>query len=352
MDPVGDPVDIVALTRGLVDIDSTTGREGGAGRWLAEYLRRRGYAVVEQPVDGDRFDIIATAAAQSFRAASDAGLEACTTDVVLSTHIDCVPPFFASRVDGDRLYGRGSCDAKGIAAAMIAAVDRLRRDGESRVGLLFVVGEERGSDGARMANEAAAGSRFLVDGEPTDNRLGRATRGILRVKLRASGRAAHSSFPELGESAIDALIDALVELRAIALPHDPVLGRTHYTVGLIAGGVAPNVVSPEAEAEVMFRTVSDASAVRAAIAPLERRVAIEHVIEVPPVRMTTVDGFEAAVFPYTTDIPFLERWGAPLLFGPGSIHVAHTADEFVSIAELHAAADHYVAIARELLRRV
>lgn len=338
MDPVGDPVDIVALTRSLVDIDSTTGREGDAGRWLAEYLRGRGYAVTEQPVDRDRFNIFTGLTGQ--------------TGIVFSTHIDCVPPFFASRLEGDRLYGRGACDAKGIAAAMIAAVDRLRRDGESRVGLLFVVGEERGSDGARKANEAAGGSKFLVDGEPTDNRLGHATRGILRLKLRASGRAAHSSFPELGESAIDKLIDALVELRSIAWPEDPVLGRTHYTVGLIGGGVAPNVVSPSAEAEVMFRTVSDASAVRAAMARLERRVAIEHVLEVPPVRMATVDGFDAAVFPYTTDIPFLDRWGEPLLFGPGSIHVAHTADEYVSIAELHAAADHYVTIARELLRRV
>ncbi|PYQ80466.1 MAG: peptidase dimerization protein [Acidobacteria bacterium] len=308
-------VDIVALTRALIDIDSTTGREGDAARWLADYLARIGFVVTEQPIDSTRFNVIVR-----------------TDDpfLVFSTHIDCVPPFFPSRVDGDRLYGRGSCDAKGILAAQVAAADRLRRDGETRVGLLFVVGEERG-------------------GEPTDNRLGLATRGILRVRLRASGRAAHSSFPELGESAIDKLIDALVELRSIDLPDDHVLGRTHYTVGLIDGGVAPNVVSPSAEAEVMFRTVSDADAVRRAIAPLERRVAIEHILDVPPIRLTTVPGFDAAVFPYTTDIPFLSKWGEPLLFGPGSIHAAHTADEFVSIAELHAAADHYVTIARQLL---
>ena len=327
-------VDIVALTRALIDIDSTTGREGDAARWLADYLGRIGFVVTEQPIDSTRFNVIAR-----------------TDDpfLVFSTHIDCVPPFFPSRVDGDRLYGRGSCDAKGILAAQVAAADRLRRDGETRVGLLFVVGEERGSDGARRANEAANGSRFLIDGEPTDNRLGLATRGILRVRLRASGRAAHSSFPELGESAIDKLIDALVELRSIDLPDDHVLGRTHYTVGLIDGGVAPNVVSPSAEAEVMFRTVSDADAVRRAIAPLERRVAIEHILDVPPIRLTTVPGFDAAVFPYTTDIPFLSKWGEPLLFGHGSIHAAHTADESVSIAELAQAADHYVTIARALL---
>ena len=337
-----DPVDIVSLTRALVDIDSTTGHEGAAGRWLADYLRGCGWSVVEQRVDEARFNVIATA--DDLAAGSSPA-------VVFSTHFDCVPPFFPSRIEGDRIYGRGACDAKGILAAQVASADRLRSDGELRVGLVFVVGEERGSDGARVANEAAhgSGSRFLIDGEPTDNRLGRATRGILRLKLRAAGRAAHSSFPELGESAIDKLIDALVELRSIALPSDPVLGRTPYTVGLIAGGVAPNVVSPSAEAEIMFRTVSDAAEVRRAVVPLERRVAIEHVLEVPPVRLKTVPGFDAAVFPYTTDIPFLPRWGEPLLFGPGSIHVAHTADEFVSIAELTAAAGHYVALARALL---
>jgi len=332
-------VDPVETARALIDIDSTTGRETEAGRWLAAFLREEGFAVTEQPVDAGRFNVLATLGPPS---------------VVLSTHLDCVPPFFPSRIDGDRLYGRGACDAKGILAAQIAAVDALRRQAETRVGLLFVVGEERGSDGARVANLENPANRadlanFLINGEPTDNRLGVATRGVLRLKLSASGRAAHSSFPELGESAIDKLIDALVDLRGIALPSDPILGQTHYTVGLISGGVAPNVVPPSAEAEVMFRTVSDAAMVRRAVRSLESRVSIEPVLEVPPVRLTTVPGFDAAVFPYTTDIPFLTRWGQPLLFGPGSIHVAHTADEYVSIAELRAAVGHYVTIARELL---
>jgi len=332
--PVND-VDVVAVTRALVDIDSTTGREGPAGRWISDYLRGCGFFVVEQRVEDTRFNVIATSGPPS---------------VVFSTHLDCVPPFFPSRVEGDRLYGRGACDAKGILAAQVAAAVRLRREGECRVGLVFVVGEERGSDGARIANDAALpGCRFLVDGEPTDSRLGLATRGTLRLRLRASGRAAHSSFPELGESAIDTLIDTLVELRSIELPGDPVLGRTHFTVGLISGGVAPNVVSPSAEASVMFRTVGDAAEVRRAIAPIGRRVAIEQEAEVPTVRLVTVPGFDQAVFPYTTDIPFLSRWGAPLLFGPGSIHVAHTADEYVSIAELTAAVGHYATLARALL---
>ncbi len=337
-----DPVDLVSLTRSLVDLDSTTGREGACGRWLADYLRGRGWSVEQQRVDNSRFNVIASVSgvAQDFSPA-----------VVFSTHFDCVPTFFPSRVEGDKLFGRGSCDAKGILAAQVSAAEQLRGAGESRVGLVFVVGEERGSDGARVANEAARGegARFLINGEPTDNRLGLATRGILRLRLRASGRAAHSSFPELGESAIDKLIDALIALRSIPMPADPILGQTHYTVGLINGGVAPNVVSPSAEAEIMFRTTSDAAAVRQAVAPLEPRVAIEHVLEVPPVKLKTVPGFDTAVFPYTTDIPFLGAWGEPLLFGPGSIHVAHTADEWVSIAQLHAAAAHYVTIAKSLL---
>jgi acetylornithine deacetylase len=327
-------VDLVALTRALIDIDSTTGREAEAGRWLAEYLRAAGFDVTEQPVEGGRCNVIAGPSQPA---------------VVFSTHFDCVPPFFPSRVEGGRIVGRGSCDAKGILAAQVAAADRLRRSGESRVGLLFVVGEERGSDGARAANERPWGSRFLVNGEPTDNRLALATRGALRLRLTATGRAAHSAFPELGESAIDKLLDALIELRRIPLPSDPDLGRTHYTIGLITGGLAPNVVSPSAEAEVMFRTVSDGEQVRRALTPLERLVRIDEILEVPPVRMASVPGFETAVFPYTTDVPFLDGWGRPLLYGPGSIHVAHTADEFVEIAALEAAVDGYVSLARHLL---
>jgi acetylornithine deacetylase len=331
-------MDPVAFARGLIDIDSTTGREGDAGRWLSRHLRDLGFSVTEQRVDSERFNVMATATPTS------------APTVTLSTHFDCVPPFFSSRIEGDRLYGRGSCDAKGILAAQVAAAERLRLEGETRVGLLFVVGEERGSDGAKLANDAAAGGRYLVNGEPTESRIGAATRGILRVRLHAEGRAAHSSWPELGVSAIDKLIDVLVDLRGLPLPEDSVLGKTYYTVGLINGGVAPNVVSPSAEAEIMFRTVGNAADVRQAIASLESRVAIEHVLEVPPIQMKVVPGFETEVFPYTTDIPFLPAWGQPLLFGPGSIHVAHTAHEFVSIPELHKAVDSYVSIAKGLLQ--
>jgi acetylornithine deacetylase len=333
MDPV---TDLVAFTADLVDIDSTTGREGDAGRWLAAELRDRGYAVVEQSVESDRFNVYARSGEPA---------------VVLSTHYDCVPPFYPSRVDGRRVSGRGSCDAKGILAAQVAAADLLRASGMP-IGLLFLVGEERGSDGAAASNAIAPdGCRFVVNGEPTDNRLATATRGILRVKLAASGRAAHSAHPELGESAIEKLVDALVALRTIELPVDADLGRTHYTVGLVSGGVAPNVVPASAEAEVLFRIVGDAALVRDVIGSLDPGVAIEQILEVPPVRLLTVPGFETAAFPYTTDIPLLKRWGQPLLFGPGSVHVAHTLDESVEIDHLIAARDGYVRLVRDLTRR-
>jgi acetylornithine deacetylase len=335
MDPlVSGALDPVAFARALIDIDSTTGREGAAGEWLAGQLRVRGYTVVEQPIDRGCSNILAT-------------LD--PPQVVLSTHFDCVPPFISSSVRDGRLYGRGSCDAKGILAAQLAAAERLRGEGERRVGLLFVAGEERGSDGAIAANAIPNSSRFLINGEPTDSRLALATRGVLRVKLVAEGRTAHSAAPEHGVSAIDKLLDALMRLRALALPDDPDLGRTHYSIGLINGGVAPNVISPHAEAEVLFRTVGSADDLLALVKTLEPLVTVSEVLRVAPIRMHTVPGFETAVFPFTTDVPLLDRWGRPLLFGPGSFLVAHTDEEHVRLEELHAAVESYERLGRELL---
>jgi acetylornithine deacetylase len=333
-----DPLDLIALTRSLVDIDSTTGREADCGTWLAAYLRYLGWTVEEQEVGAGRSNVIAT-------------LDPPT--VVFSTHFDCVPAFFPSRVEGERLHGRGSGDAKGILAAQVHAAERLRAGGERRVGMLFVVGEERGSDGAKTANThpLAAGCRFLVNGEPTASQLATAHRGVLRIRMVAAGRAAHSSRPESGESAIDKLIDTLLDLRTQPLPEDPLLGKTYYTIGLISGGVAPNVIPAHAEAEAMFRTVGPLSALEPALNAVRSRVKVETILEVPAVRLKTVEGFKTASFPFTTDIPFLDRWGEPLLFGPSSILNAHTDDEHVEIEELHRAVDAYVGIARQLLEQ-
>jgi acetylornithine deacetylase len=329
-----DSLSLVQLARTLVDIDSTTGQEADCGRWLAAYLRRRGFVVEELPVSGNRFNVLATMDPPR---------------VVLSTHFDCVPPFIPSREDDGVLYGRGACDAKGILAAQVSALERLRSEGAREVGALFLVGEERGSDGARVANALPNACRFLINGEPTDSRLGLATRGALRVRFTAAGRAAHSSFPEAGESAIEKLLDALVRLRSVPWPTCEPLGRTHYTIGLIGGGIAPNVIPPHAEAEVMFRTVGPAAEVLGLLAPAGNGVRTDVLLEVPAVTLATVPGFETAVFPFTTDIPFLDRWGTPLLFGPGSILVAHTDHEQVAVSELHASVDRYVQLATALL---
>jgi acetylornithine deacetylase len=329
-----DPVETLAFARALIDIDSTTGREAEAGTWLADRLRALGYTVREQPIARGCTNVLATLDEPS---------------IVFSTHFDCVPPFFPSRVAEGRLYGRGACDAKGILAAQVAAAERLRAAGERRVGLLFVVGEERGSDGAAAANTIPNSSRFLINGEPTDNRLASATRGNLRVRLKAQGRAAHSAAPEQGESAIEKLVDALVQLRSLPMPSDPDLGATHYTVGLIEGGVAPNVIPAHASAEVMFRTVGPPEDILAVLGALTPRVTLEEVLRVRHIRMHTVPGFDTRVFPFTTDVPLLDRWGKPLLFGPGSFLVAHTDGEFVALAELDAAVDAYVQLARGCL---
>jgi acetylornithine deacetylase len=331
-----DSLALVDLARTLIDIDSTTGREAACGRRLAQYLRALGWTVEEQPVEGERTNVLATLGPPR---------------LVFSTHFDCVPPFFPSRIENGRLFGRGACDAKGTLAAQVAAAERVRAIGHRDVGLVFVVGEERGSDGARVANThpLAADCFHLINGEPTESVLGTATRGVLRVRLEATGRAAHSSRPDLGESAIDKLIDALVRLRNAPLPVDHLLGRTNYTIGLISGGIAPNVVSPHAEAEVMFRTVGKAGALRRVLMELTDLVEIESILEVPSVRLKTVPGFETASFPFTTDIPFLGAWGDPLLFGPGSVLLAHTDDEYVELDELNAAVGAYERIALQLL---
>jgi acetylornithine deacetylase len=325
---------LVHFARALVDIDSTTGGEQEAGAFIARTLRDLGWHVDEQPVREGRFNVIARVGEPR---------------VVLSTHFDCVPPFFPSRLEGDTLYGRGSCDAKGILAAQVAAAECARKAGRTDVGLLFVVGEERGSDGAKAANAWPNTSAFLINGEPTDNRLGIATKGVYRARLNATGRAAHSSQPELGESAIDKIVDALVAVRRINWPSDPLFGATNYSVGLISGGIAPNVIAPMASAELMFRTVGDDRDIRAmlveAVGPL---ASVEDVLVVPPVKLHTVAGFESVVFSFTTDIPFLDAWGTPLLLGPGSITVAHTDVEQVTVAELERAKENYTRLIQAL----
>jgi len=275
-------------------------------------------------------------------------------DVTLSTHFDTVPPFFASREDGEYIWGRGACDTKGIIACMIFAVEALLAEGVRNIGLLFVVGEERNSAGAYRAAKDPRGSRYIVNGEPTQNRLALGSKGVLRYEVCATGKMAHSAYPELGDSAIHKLIDALADIRRLPLPVDELLGPSTLNIGTLSGGRAPNVVADEARADVMIRLVGDSAETKAALAhAVEGRAELREVIEIPAVRLNGLDGIPTTVVAYTTDIPAFDgQWGEPFLIGPGSIHVAHTLEERVAKRDLTEAVELYRRIVRHLCKRV
>ena len=342
-------IDPIQLTRQLVDIESTTYNEAPAGVFLHEYLSVQRYAVERTPVaQPDRSRTPGAGTGERFNVY--AALPGITPDVVLSTHMDTVPPFFGCTEDDEFLYGRGTCDAKGIIAAQVAAADQLRDSG-IKVGLLFLVGEERDSAGAAAANLAPRGSKFLINGEPTDNRLALASKGALRVELRAKGHMAHSAYPELGESAIDKLISALHDVMALPLPVEPEIGPSTMNIGLIEGGRAPNVIADKAEAHILIRLVGPADETKKAIvATVGDRANVNFSLELPFVRMRKVGNLPTMVAKFTTDIPSLTAWGEPFLLGPGSIHVAHTPDEKIAKKELLEAVDLYVELATSLVQ--
>lgn len=336
-------IDPIALTRQLVDIDSTTYFEGACGHFLYDYLRGLGYDVEKQAVEqpgtngatGERFNLYARVPGTS-------------PNITLSTHFDTVPPYFGSSEDDTYVYGRGSCDAKGILASQVAAAERLRAGGVA-VGLLYVVGEERDSAGAKVANLDGHGSKFLINGEPTSNRLALATKGALRVNLKATGKMAHSAYPELGESAIDKLVDVLHDLSRTELPIDEEIGPSTLNVGVISGGRAPNVISDLAEAQVLIRTVGDSQVVKDIVTKtIAGRCDVNFALDLSAVRMKRMPGWETMVAKYATDISSLTNWGEPLLMGPGTIHVAHTSEEKVLKSELTDAVEKYAALVGEL----
>ena len=327
--------DVVALAAELLAIPSLSGSEKAVVDFVSKWLVARGWNVTVQEVAKGRGNVWASR--------SGGG-------VAFSTHLDTVPPHIAPRLEKDKLYGRGACDAKGIAAAMMVAAERLVSSGENRVDLLLVVGEEQGSDGARAANNLSPKSRFLVNGEPTESKLASGAKGSLRVTVRTRGREAHSAYSQLGESAIEPLLRLLPTVHELPLPSDPVLGETTVNIGTIRGGTAANIVPAHAEAEMMIRLVGDVKPVKKLVQDWAKgRAEVEFGSHIPAQKFHTVDGFEVAPMAYTSDIPLLSRWGTPLLFGPGSIHVAHTPDEHIDIEELRSSVDAYERIARQLL---
>ncbi len=327
-------MNVFDLTKRLIEIPSISGDEKAVAGFLANYLSDAGFEVELQETDSGRPNVYARRG---------------EPDVVFSSHTDTVPPYVELSEDDEFIYGRGACDAKGIISAMVKASEALVEANVTDIGLLFVVGEEAGSPGARAANEIPNRSRYLINGEPTESRLALGSKGALRAVFKATGRAAHSAYPEMGESAIDKLLDILADLRRVEFPRDETLGAVTMNIGVIKGGLAANVIPPEAEAELMFRIVTNADSLKQIIEDaVGARARIEYTFACDAVFTESLEGFETTVVSFTTDIPLLTKWGKPLLFGPGSILDAHTAHEKISKSELLRAIDIYAKMVMQL----
>jgi acetylornithine deacetylase len=330
-------MDLFELTKSLVNMASVTGHEKACADFVRGYLMQLGFQAELMPVSRDRSNVFATWG---------------KPDIVLSTHLDTVPPFFLAHEDAEHIYGRGSCDAKGILAAQVTAAERLKRDGVENFALLFLVGEETVSDGAREANLHPRGSRYIINGEPTENKLVIGCKGNLRIDVRARGKMAHSAYPQLGVNAIDKLLDVLADLRKIPLPVSPVLGPTTMNIGVLTGGRAANVIPDEATAQILIRIVEDSETLQRKIAEIiTGRCEFVIVRDTPVLLMEKLEGYETDVVAFTTDLPSLTNWGRPLLLGPGSISMAHTERECVRKADLVAAADLYYRLVCDLKSR-
>jgi acetylornithine deacetylase len=333
-------MNVFELTRALVDIESITENEEQIGdvlfAHLSELAAQHGGHAELIPVEARRNNVLAWWGSPA---------------VTLSTHMDTVPPFFPSHEDDEHIWGRGACDTKGIIASMIFAVRDLLAAGRTNLALLFVVGEERNSAGAVAAAKVPRGSKFLINGEPTENKLALGSKGALRIELVSSGRMAHSAYPELGESAIEKLIDALHDVRRVPLPVDKILGASTLNIGTISGGRAPNVIPDHAQAELFIRLVdSGDSTLQAMKRAVNGKATIREVLTIPAVLLGSLPGFETTVVSFTTDIPALgESWGKPYLIGPGSIHVAHTTEERIPKAQILEAVQIYKRMIQQLL---
>lgn len=331
-------MDPLELTRALVAMETPTGSERAATDFLDAALRRVGYTTVRQRVSAGRDNLYAYREPPA---------------LVFSSHVDCVPPYVPLAEDGESIRGRGSCDAKGLVAAMVAAAERLAERGERRIGLLFLVGEENGSDGARAAADFGPRGRFLINGEPTENRLSVGQKGSLRVDLSATGRAAHSAYPDDGVSAIAALLDTLDQIRRLPLPSDPLLGESTCNIGLIGGGIAPNVIPPQASAQILFRIVEPTAPLKQQIRRLlAPGVSVAFPVELPFHKGGTAPaGWDTTVVSFASDLPFLASWGEGYQLGPGSIRVAHSDGEHIRKADLLQGVELYVRLATDLLAR-
>ncbi len=329
-------MNVFELTKKLVNIPSVTGSESQIADYLCDYLQRGDFVVQEQTVAGGRRNILA--------------IKAVPPKVIFCTHMDTVPPYFPASEDENYIYGRGACDAKGIMASMICAAQNLKKEGAAGTGLLFVVGEETDSVGAKMANSLKAGSEFIIVGEPTENKLGQGHKGVVTLKIMARGKSAHSAFPHLGESAVEKLLDALQKIRALDFGEDEILGKSFINIGTVEGGVAHNVIANYAEAKVSIRSVINSEKIIAKVRKVvDQEAEIEVLNQSEPQQLFTVPDFEQVVLPFCTDIPYLKKFGRPLLIGPGTAQVAHTENEKIAKSQLSEAVEIYQKLAKKLL---
>lgn len=316
--------DPIAFAKQLIDIPSPTDFERDASAFLHDELSRLGYACRKQEVAAERFNVFASAGGRP--------------RVVVNSHIDTVPPWFAARDDDEFLHGRGACDTKGIIAAMLAAGERLRADGIRDFAFLFVVGEETDSIGAKSANVAFAelGSEYVLVGEPTESRFARASKGALTCFVEFHGIAGHSAYPDRGDSAITKMVAAIAEINAADWGHDDVLGRATVNVGVVRGGEKPNVIPASAECQIMFRHVGDPEDVRRQLDAIVSKHGgtITVARGNPPQHMFVPDGAEPVIVAFNTDVPWLSSLGKPMLFGPGSILDAHGPNERIRKKDL------------------
>lgn len=310
--------------------DSTSGREDALLPVLRDLLTELSAHVVEQPVATGRTNVLALWG---------------TPKVLFSTHLDAVPPFVAPRVEGDRVWGRGACDAKGQILAQLEAVRSLREEGHEGFAWLGVVGEETDSLGASRARELIShfhACRVLINGEPTELKLGAGQRAILHLRLRCDGRAAHSSMPDLGRSAAWPMLDWLEELRELPLRIDDHLGPEVWNLGRLAIGEAPNVIPATATADVLARLLPDSNFEDQVRDSMPEDAEVEVRLSEPADRYPEIPGFPMSPLPFGSDAPALRDLISDrtvVLAGPGSIRVAHTLDEHLDLDDLEAGVD-------------
>lgn len=349
-------LDVVDLTIELCTIPSITENEADVVDHLTTILKKLGAHVTRENVGG-------TVGRDNLLAVADKNRP---VDLLLTTHIDTVPPYYAPKrvvgADGvERLVGRGVIDAKGIAASMIVAWQRLLETNAmvgANVGLLFVVGEETSSDGAKQAAASgfAPAVKFFIDGEPTDGLLCTAMKGVLAFDLVVKGKAGHSAYPAAGHSATHQLIDDLHRLQHASWPTTS-FGETTLNVGVMNGGVAPNVIAADASARIMMRpTIHPDEILEQVRALLTDSTALSVLTKAAPIELYTVAGEPTCVVAFGSDVPHLmpvlgPRAGRPMLFGPGSILDAHTSHEQVAIDDLVAAAAAYERMCVRLLEQ-